>query len=338
MFDLMTRAVLTPALPEPPLSSIADIEISVDSAAQDRSSAPIRKIAEDTLKSDPSTGGTSNGTVHQAEIVTGSRGRGARTKRRRIVSDPEAVDKQSRSLWNPIKEEPFQASAIMLECAATQDEEDKTTTLETRDSREVAGLASSKERTATVRAKKIMDVGEESPERAAVESAVDVQDDRPGLDFTKDGRKRTVSKSLPTTYTKKRKAVEPQQITSDRPETPMLGDRFETVTRNLSPGIAFSTPMANRTKPSPNQHSSYITRSKIAKSSKIASEPNVPGSSFTKIQSHAQTSTTDEEQEKSPGIVHVKEEVSDSIFDGILRLTGGDDEGEDVCPRSHDRR
>lgn len=332
----MTRAVIIEALPETPLSPVADAQISGDSATQNRSQTPIRKMIEDTLISDSPIGESSNGVVHQAKTVTGSRGRGARTKRRRVVSDPEAVNTQFRPLRNPIKEEPSQADAMMLDSAAAQDE-DKTTRLEIQDPRKVAGLASSqdKERAVTVGAKKIMDAGEESPERDAVESAVDVQDDRQGLHFTKDEGNRTVGKSQPTTYAKKRKAVEPPQITSDRPETPMPGDRPDTVTQTLSPGIAFSTPLANRSKTSPNQHSSYITRSKIAKSSKIASDPNAPGSPFTMIRSHTKTSKGDEEQEKSPGIVHVKEEVSDSIFDGTPRITGGDDEGEDICPRSH---
>ena len=296
----------------------------------------IHKNTEDSLNTDLPVNQKANADLLQVQKAVDIRGKSVRTKRRRIVSDSESAHAEKHPIADRIKQEPAQADASAPDSAAVSDGEDRATPPEETEVIRVGGVDQSMGRVAGVGAKNL-DAGEDSPERAAVESAIDVRDESQNILSMQQETERAAGKPQPTTYAKKRKAPNNQQIASDRPETPMSEDRPDSNIHRSLPAAAFSTPTADRSKTSPNQHSSYVTRSKIAKSVGIASDPATLGSPHSRKRPQSKISKEDAELRTSVDRVQVKEEVSDTMFDGLPRITGGDDEGEYVYPLNHSR-
>lgn len=292
--------------------------------------SPVSRNIEDDSNLDIAIADSSNRNNRQPISVMDSRGKGSRMKRRRIVSDPDATDDQSPSTQFRVKEEPPQSDIMMLDRSAVQVEDEEGTTLDIENSNYVPAAKISIK--GTVGQRKVVDGGEESPERAAVESAIDVQDEGQLLRGSREQEPSMFSKAQLTTYAKKRKALDSQQITSNRAETPSPGDKANGTTQEPSTAPAFSTPTSGRANASPNQTSSYITRAKTAKSSLNATESISHGSPLPKKRPQARMRNEEQHSERSPKVVHVKEEAPDSMSDGRPRITGGDDEGTFIFP------
>jgi hypothetical protein len=328
--DLLTeRHPDLTALSNSQIPQSTNIHISSREAGQDdrRQMTPIPKDSAEDSTFGPGSHDSSTAAEHLPDNSTNSREKGTRTKRRRIVSDPDMVDAPSRLIPSQVKEEPSPTDVTMVDRTAFQVAADGTTTLEIEKSTQVVEVEVPILDTVGVKANKISDAGEESPERAAVESAIDEHHDEQSLGGTRDEEKSIVSKPRPKTYAKKRKALDNEQIASDRAETPTPGNKATSSIREPVSASALSTPLTGRSKPSLNQTSAYVTRAKNGNPSTTASDLKSQGSPFSKKRQQVRTSKNDENGEKSPGIVRVKEEAHDPMNDGRPRITGGDDEG-----------
>lgn len=264
---------------------------------------------------------------HLPDASTNSREKSTRMKRRRIVSDSETADAPTRPIQYQVKEEPSPTDVRMVDGTAFQVAAPGTTTLEKEELTQIIEVEVPLPTAVGIGANKISDAGEESPERAAVESAIDEHHDQQSLGGTREEEKSIVNKSRVKTYAKKRKTLDAEQIASDRAETPTPRNKASYSTREATIPQALSTTPTGRSKPSPNQPSAHSTRAKTGISSSTALDLKSQGSPFSKKRQQARTSKNDEDGEKSPGMVRVKEEAPDPMNDGRPRITGGDDEG-----------
>jgi hypothetical protein len=328
--DLLTeRHPDLTALSNSQIPQSTNIHISSREAGQDgrRQMTPIPKDSAEDSTFGPGSHDSSTAAEHLPDNSTNSREKGTRTKRRRIVSDPDTVDAPSRLIPSQVKEEPSPTDVTMVDRTAFQVAADGTTTLESEESAQVVEVEGPILDAVGVDANKISDAGEESPERAAVESAIDEHHEEQSLGGTREEEKSIVSKPRPKTYAKKRKALDNEQIGSDRAETPTPGNKATSTTRESASASALSTPLTTRSKPSPNQSSAYVTRAKLWNYTTTALDSNSHGSPLPKKRQQVKTSKNGEDGEKSPGMVRVKEEAPDPVNDGRPRITGGDDEG-----------
>lgn len=178
----------------------------------------------------------------------------------------------------------------------------------------------------------LLEEGEDSPERAAVESAIGAQDDE-GMVVEEANETSGSKKRSRRTYGKKRYADDLNQTTITRDETPTLDSSSTHAPQHTTEGTFLATPQSGRLvgNASNSYTPSYATRARSRKSNKAdaqshLAQPDHSSPSMT-TRHHGQGNMIQGEK-NSPATVKVKEEVHDPAADGRPRIVGGDDEGE----------
>lgn len=291
------------------VNTAANLSLSVEQA--DRSS-PIPMTPKNAPVSTATATTSSAATSPRLDASVNGR-TGVRAKRRRIVSDPEDV---SRSRQIQVKEEPGHSDAMMLDKSATED----VAALDMQESVTVTQVEVSIPTPMDTEMDTLREGGEDSPERAAVESAIDAQDGDSASQAI--GEEEIGTRKKLTTY-QKRKAKEAFQAShvGSTPNSKAMG-KGVAADRNTPVDGTCSVDPAPTT-----QTSAYPTRAKRSlKPSSMHDRPPVhAGSPFSKkrLDKHGHAQSDDR---MSPGAIKVKEEVLDP-HDGRPRITGGDDEG-----------
>jgi hypothetical protein len=294
------------------VNTAANLSLSVEQADQ---SSPIPMTPKNASVSTATVTTSSAATSPRLDASVNGR-TGVRAKRRRIVSDPEDV---SRSQQIQVKEEPGHSDTMMLDKSATED----VAALDMQESVTVTQVEVSIPTPMDTELDTLREGGGDSPERAAVESAIDAQDGDSASQPI--GEEEIGTRKKLTTY-QKRKAKEAIQTlhVGDTPNSKALGKGLaaekNTPVDRTSPGESATTATTPQT-------SAYSTRAKRSlKNSSIHDRPSVhAGSPFSKkrLDKHGHAQSDDR---MSPGAIKVKEEVLDP-HDGRPRITGGDDEG-----------
>lgn len=281
---------------------------------------------------DPAGNSSSAGTSPRLDASVDNRRSGVRAKRRRIVSDPESGETKSQSQRIQVKQEPIQSEVTMVDMTASNAAGEGAGALDT----EVLGTMTEVEVSIPATMPLGMDPsregGEDSPERAAVESAIDAQD---GESTSQAMGEETESGTLRKirTYAKKGKAKEAIETTHVDAEVPASEARGNILAASRSTAAIAAHPPADPSMMAP-QTTTYTTRAKLAKSLKTVPANTNPspnsGSPFSKKRQHDKHSIVRSDDRMSPEAIKVKVEVLDSTYDGRPRITGGDDEGRNT--------
>lgn len=293
-----------------PMKSAATLSVSVDMVNQ---GSPIPITPKNMFT--PNASAPASSAPRLDASVNGRTG--VRAKRRRIVSDPEETVRPSKPFQ--VKEESEHCDTMMLDKAATGED----AALDMQEPVAVTQVEVSIPTNMDTEMIASQEGGEDSPERAAVESAIDAQEGYPGPQALRE--EETSARRKPKTYQKRQaKDVNQSLHIEETPNSNALGKH---VSAERSTPV-FRTPPADFSKTP--QTSSYPTRAKLAKSLKTSSNdrPSIhSGSPFSNKRRHGDTKIDDR---MSPGAIKIKEEVLDPN-DGRPRITGGDDEGM-KCP------
>lgn len=182
----------------------------------------------------------------------------------------------------------------------------------------------------------LMEEGEDSPERAAVESAIGAQEEEGAVSEVAEEQIGGISESKKRprkTYGKKRQAEEATRTIAARDETPTLDASSNNTGRDAIEGHVIATPQSVR--PAANASNShtptYSTRTRAGKSTKSEAHSQLARPDYSSpslnIRQHGKPNLAPGEK-SSPAMVKVKEEVRDPADNGRPRIAGGDDEGK----------
>lgn len=298
---------------------------------QDYKGTPIPVTPRNISISTPTANTSSDGAGPGLDASVDNRRTVVRAKRRRIVSDPESGENQRHSQQIQVKQEPARSDIRMLDTpsfkAAAQDDE----TLDIEESAMMTEVEVSIPATVQPGVESLPEGGEDSPERAAVESAIGTQDGESTSNGILEEPEIGSVKKPVTTYAKKRKTRDANQLMDGPAETPTLQALASDAMAESGKAPFVATPLSDPTKATPSQTSAYATRAKSGKSSKTgpAAEQSIAssGSPLSRKRQHDNHSHGEGEGMISPGMVRVKEEIIDAPYNGRPRITGGDDEG-----------
>lgn len=323
------RPDVPPFLPPRPLVNAApDLSVSVAQVDQG-SPIPMTPKHALTLTTTPTANSSSAGTSPRLDASVDNRRSGVRAKRRRIVSDPEVGETKRQSQQIQVKQEPLQSDVTMADMTTSNAVRGEDGTLDIEESVTVTEVEVSIPATMHPGMDTLREDGEDSPERAAVESAIGVQDEESTSQLMGEETESGTIKKI-RTYQKKRKAKETIEDLHVDPEVPVSEAHGNNSAAKRATASTAATPPADLSKTTP-QTSTYATRAKLAKSVKTVSGKEHPsvdsGSPFSKKRQHDKHSHAQSDDRMSPGAIKVKAEVLDSTYDGRPRITGGDDEG-----------
>ncbi|KAJ9101493.1 hypothetical protein QFC19_005144 [Naganishia cerealis] len=260
-----------------------------------------------------------------------------RAKRRRIVSDPESAQRLGHATEIQVKREP-ERSRLTIASNDTIDQPLVEKTLDSGSAMEIEVLVPMN--TDTAGTASLLEEGEDSPERAAVESAIGAQEEEGTmLGIVEDGmHKRHGSKRRPRrTYGKKRHAEDTDEPTPAHGETPTRSSLSTSAARRGVENVLLSTPQSEKfigTTSTPHTPS-YATRARITKPTKDGSQPGHSKGAHSSPsligRLHGKGNVDSVEEKSSPAVVKVKEEAADPAMDGRPRIVGGDDEDDPLC-------
>ncbi|KAJ9103278.1 hypothetical protein QFC21_002701 [Naganishia friedmannii] len=266
----------------------------------------------------------------QLTTVTG------RAKRRRIVSDPDSGS-IGKATEIRVKREheptiaPKNASNDVYQPLAEK-------THEPGNAMEIEILVPMTADSATD--KNLLEEGEDSPERAAVESAIGAQEDEGTAFGTAEDEMNETSGSIKRPrkiYGKKRLAGDMNQTTLARDETPTVDTSSTGAVGHAVEAHLLATPQSGRLAgTASNSTPSYATRARTGKSSKGETQAHIarPDHSSPSLTNRPYGKGNMAPGEKtSPAMVMVKEEVHDPADAGRPRIVGGDDEGKLIDAR-----
>ncbi|KAJ9119076.1 hypothetical protein QFC22_003567 [Naganishia vaughanmartiniae] len=191
----------------------------------------------------------------------------------------------------------------------------------------------------TASATNLMEGGEDSPERAAVESAIGAQEEEgqvPGIAEDEINETSGSKKRPRKTYGQKRNAEEMHRTTVARDDTPAPDTSSTSAVGHAIEGPLLATPQSGRlaVTASDSHTPSHATRARTGKPTKgeVQSHLARPDHSSPLLSSRQYGKGNMIPGEKSsPAMVKVKEEVHDSADDGRPRIVGGDDEDDPLC-------
>ncbi|KAJ9095492.1 hypothetical protein QFC20_006635 [Naganishia adeliensis] len=318
--------------PRPLVNPPSDLSVSVAQVDQG-SPIPMTPKHALTLTTTPTANSSSAGTSPCLDASVDNRRSGVRAKRRRIVSDPEFGESKRQSQQIQVKQEPLQSDVTMADMTTSNAVRGEDGTLDIEESVTVTEVEVSIPATMHPGMDTLREDGEDSPERAAVESAIGVQDEESTSQLMGEETESGTIKKI-RTYGKKRKAKEAIETLHVDPEVPASEAQGKNSVAERTTASTAATPPADLSRTTP-QTSTYATRAKLAKSLKTVAGNEHPsvnsGSPFLKKRQHDKHSHAQSDDRMSPRAIKVKEEVLDSTYDGRPRITGRDDEEDPLC-------